>query len=74
MGQALDVRCDYEKALIQEDAEAAAFACYDAGCLGHRAYRDGQNMPPALFQNASGLCRAWTAGWKAAQRAEALDD
>ena len=74
MSQALDVRCDYEKALIQDDAEAAAFACYDAGCLGYRAYGDGQNMPPALFRSALDLRKAWTAGWKAAQSAQVLDD
>jgi hypothetical protein len=74
MSQALDVRCDYEKALILDDTEAAALACYDAGCLGHLAYGEGQSAAPALFQNASGLRKAWAAGWKAAQRAEALDD
>ncbi|ASE21916.1 hypothetical protein D3X12_28900 [Pseudomonas protegens] len=73
LDDALDVRCDYEKAAILGDEDGKAFAFEDAFNIGHQAYRNGLSMP-VLLKSVPDLKKAWTAGWYTGRQDEFSDE
>lgn len=70
---ALNVRADYEKAVIAGSEEDLQQALNDAEALGHSSYRIGNFLPPILLTSVPDLKNAWALGWESADTGAEID-
>ncbi|MFJ2454008.1 hypothetical protein ACIOWK_20190 [Pseudomonas protegens] len=69
LDDALDIRCDFEKATILGDEDGISFALHDAFCIGNEAYWENSKIP-GLFKSVPCLKKAWDSGWYTGQEDE----